>query len=293
MREAEIFSRSDWQMSLGERAAIEGLVAQLSPQLSIEIGTAEGGSLARIAAHSTEVHAVDLTRDLLAELPANATFHQGDSKVILPGLLAGFAAEGRNVDFVLVDGDHSSEGVAADLTALLASPSIGLTVLLIHDSFNPDVRSGIESARPGDHPKVIGFDLDFVPGRMAKLGPFADQFLGGFALVVVDEPAAKERRAVQLGLWSLRTTPILFHDAYETAHRGVKLIDGHGDRAPAPEVPRIPLDAAHLEREQLRRDLDALRSSWSWRITAPLRGLMARLLGLSKRVRRSQPPRGQ
>jgi hypothetical protein len=286
VRAAEIFARSDWQMALGERAALEGLLAELSPEVAIEIGTAEGRSLARIAAHGTEVHAIDLTRELLAECPPNAHFHQGDSRTVLPKLLAGFASEGRHVDFVLVDGDHSAEGVRADLTALLASPSVTRTVILLHDSFNPEVRSGIESARPTEHPKVVGFDLDFVQGRLAKLGPFADQMLGGFALVLVDEAAAAEgTRAVELGFYSLRPTPILYHDSYETVRRGAQLIDGEGAPASTADVPRLPLDAAHLEREQLRRELEAVRSSWSWRITAPLRALGERLRRLRRRDR--------
>jgi hypothetical protein len=284
IRDAEIFTRPDWQMSLGERAAIEGLVAQLSPTLAIEIGTAEGGSLARIAAHSAEVHTIDLTGELLVERPPNARFHEGDSKVILPHLLAGFADEGRNVDFVLVDGDHTHEGVSADLEALLDSPAVGRTVLLLHDSLNPDVRSGIESVVPQEHPKVIGCDLDFVPGRMAKLGAFANQLIGGFALIVVDESAARRNRALELGVWSLDTTPVLFWDSYETVRRSAAIIDGG---AQAPDAPRIPLDAANLEREHLRQQLATMRSSLSWRITRPLRTLGARARTATRRLRGS------
>lgn len=282
--EVEILARPEWQMSLGERSALEGLVAQLSPELAIEIGTAEGGSLARIAEHSAEVHAVDLTRELLAELPPNASFHEGDSRVVLPALLAKLAAEGHNVDFVLVDGDHSCAGVRSDLEALLASPAIGRTVLLLHDSFNPEVRAGIESAGTADHPKVVGFDIDFVPGRMAKLDPLSDQLLGGFSLIIVDADAAREHRSVELGLWSLRPTPILLYDGYETALRSAELIAAHGTPAHPTRTAPVRLDAEHLGREQLRRELAAMRSSWSWRITAPLRALRARVR--AARVRR-------
>ena len=274
----DIFTRPDWQMSPGERAALEGLVARLEPGLAVEIGTAEGGSLERIAAHSAEVHAIDLTDELLAACPANVTFHKGDSKVLLPQLLAGLAAEGRNVDFALVDGDHSAEGVRADLTALLGSPAIRGTVILLHDSFNPGVRAGIESVRLGDHPKVAGFDLDFVPGRLAKLGAFEDQFLGGFGLVVVNGGAGD---GIELGYWSLKPGPILFHDSHEALGRGARLIgapDGQGTGAA-----RLPLDAEHVGREELRRELDSIKSSASWRITAPLRAAKARFRRLAGR----------
>ncbi|MGH2961509.1 MAG: class I SAM-dependent methyltransferase [Solirubrobacterales bacterium] len=284
VREAEIFARPDWQMALGERAALEGIVGQLSPGLAIEIGTAEGRSLATIAANSTEVHAIDLTRELLADEPANAHFHQGDSRTVLPELLTGFAAEGRNVDFVLVDGDHSSDGARSDLETILASPAVARTVILVHDSFNPEVRSGIESARPAEHPKVIGFDPDFVQGRLGKLGPFANQMLGGFALVIVDEAAAAEGpRTVELGFYSLRPTPVLYHDSYESARRVARRVEGGTATKTAETSPGVRLDAAHLGREQLRRELEAVRSSWSWRITAPLRAVRARL-------RRQGPP---
>jgi hypothetical protein len=84
-----IFTRSDWQMPLGDRAVLEGVLTQIKPSLSVEIGTAQGGSLERIAAHSDEVHALDLSDELLVECPPNAEFHKGDSERILPELLAG------------------------------------------------------------------------------------------------------------------------------------------------------------------------------------------------------------
>ncbi len=49
------------QMAHGERFAIEGLLTVLEPDLALETGTAEGGSLRRLAAHSREVHAFEPT----------------------------------------------------------------------------------------------------------------------------------------------------------------------------------------------------------------------------------------
>jgi hypothetical protein len=278
----DIFSRPDWQMSPGERAALEGLVSQLRPRLAIEIGTAEGGSLQRIAAHSAEVHAIDLTDELLTQVPSNVTFHRGDSRRVLPDLLGEVAAAGRTVDFVLVDGDHSSDGVRADLAALLESPAVQQTLILLHDAFNPDVRAGIESVSLGEHPRVEGFDLDFVPGRLGKLGPFEDQFLGGFGLVVVGD--GTRERSVELGYWSLRPSPILFHDGHDALGRGAALVAATS--APTSGAARLPLDAEHVGREQLRRELEAIKSSASWRITAPLRWAKARVGGLRARRRR-------
>jgi hypothetical protein len=73
------------QMSFGERAALEGILAQLRPRLAIEIGTAEGGSLSRIADYSAEVHSIDLTHDELSvELP-DPPHARRDTSIVRPG----------------------------------------------------------------------------------------------------------------------------------------------------------------------------------------------------------------
>ena len=65
---------------------MEGVLAQLRPRLALEIGTAEGGSLARIAAHACEVHSVDVTHaELAAEVGENVHLHTGTSARILSG----------------------------------------------------------------------------------------------------------------------------------------------------------------------------------------------------------------
>ncbi len=112
-----------WQMTYGERFALEGLLTQLRPELAIETGTANGGSLRRIAQHSTEVHAFDIEPAVarLGDEIANATIHIGDSRETLPAVLGAFAAAGRTVDFAMVDGDHTAEGVQRDIAAILES----------------------------------------------------------------------------------------------------------------------------------------------------------------------------
>jgi Methyltransferase domain len=186
-----IFEVDSWQMSLGERAALEGVLSQVKPKLAVEIGTAEGGSLARIAAHSDEVHSIDLVR-CPAPQPDHVTLHVGDSRRLLPELLARFASEGRTVDFVLVDGDHSRAGVRQDLVDLLDSPAVSRTVIVLHDTFNGEVRAGITDVDFAAHEAVALVELDMTGGYMARTGPFEGQLWGGIGLVVVDAEA--ERR---------------------------------------------------------------------------------------------------
>jgi cephalosporin hydroxylase len=181
-----------WQMAFGERMALEGILSQLRPALAIEVGTAEGGSLRRIAAHSAEVHAIDIDPEVEAVVAAipNATAHVGGSADVLPRLLAEIQAGGRNVDFALIDGDHSAAGVRADVEALLASPACSRTFVVVHDTANEDVRDGLESLDLPDHPKVALCMLDFVPGYLVvEDHDRSHEIWNGLGLVVLDAAA--------------------------------------------------------------------------------------------------------
>ena len=198
---------------------------------SWRLRSAARGGAWRASRHSDEVHALDLAADLIGELPANVTFHQGDSKVTLPALLAEFERDGRQVDFALVDGDHSLEGARADLSALLASTAVTSAVILAHDSFNPFVRAGLQQALAAFPGKATDVEIDFVSGRMTRSGPVAGQLWGGFALIIVDEDA----RLPQIRLALEDDRALEFHDAYETMDRGTRLLaEAFGSEANAP-----------------------------------------------------------
>ena len=216
-----IFEIDPWQMSFGERAALEGVLSQVKPALALEIGTAEGGSLSRIATHSDEVHSIDLVR-CTATLPDHVALHVGDSHQFLPELLDDFAAAGRTVDFVLVDGDHSREGVRQDLIDLLASPAIARTVIVLHDTFNGEVRAGITDVDFAASPAVALVELDMTGGYMARTGPFEGQLWGGLGVIVVDPEI--DRRP---GIYNT-----YLHDAWAMIEQlgGDPSMDGRGSR---------------------------------------------------------------
>jgi hypothetical protein len=195
---AGLLAPDPWQMTLGERATLEGLLARLRPALAVEIGTAEGGSTRCIARYAGEIHSFDQVHPagLTDELPS-VTAHTGDSHVLLPAFLERLAAAGRAVDFALVDGDHTSEGVRRDMLDLLASPSVRRTVIVAHDTANEVVRAGLLAAAIEDHPAVAYVDLDFVAGHVSAGGPYAGQLWGGLGLVVVDATARAARPTVR------------------------------------------------------------------------------------------------
>jgi Methyltransferase domain len=183
-----LFRDGEWIMSLGERAALVGILSQVKPTLALEIGVGAGGSLRRLAAYSDEVHEIDIKDPLppLMEL-GNVHWHTGDSHEVLPQLLATFAEQGRNIDFALIDGDHSSEAARRDMENLLDSPATSRTVILAHDTMNEDVRSGLEQIAWDRISKVSYVDLDFVPGYMFRGPGWRYQLWGGFGLIIVDE----------------------------------------------------------------------------------------------------------
>jgi hypothetical protein len=184
-----IFEDERWQMTIGERAALEGILSQLKPNLALEIGTAQGGSLRRIAEHSSEVHSFDQQLPPEPERFPDVHFHTGDSHQILRPWLDEIRAEGRSLDFVLVDGDHSAHGVRADIRDILESGALD-GVMLLHDSMNPEVRRGIRATEIAGHPSVRYVDLDFVAGHLSTYrsgGEFFGQLWGGLGLAVVGE----------------------------------------------------------------------------------------------------------
>jgi hypothetical protein len=279
----EIFEDSTWQMSLGERAAVEGVLCQLRPSLAIEIGSAEGACVLRIAAHADSVHSFDLDPPTLP-MPQNVIPHVGDSHELLPTFLAELAEAERNVDLVIVDGDHSPEGVRRDLEDLLDSPAVARTLILIHDTTNERVRAGVEAVHFAAWPKVAHVELDWIPGQLFAEPALHNELWYGLGLVAVDvrRPAylngsRYEQRYHPAG-------PLMAHarDLVEAReHGGQAVADTIEERASGLEATlartQAELAAANERIGRADRVIEDLQSSASWRITAPLRAAKRRV----------------
>lgn len=133
------------------------------------------------------MHAFDLAEPPreVADLQ-NVSFHTGDSHVLLPRALAQFEDQRINIEFVLVDGDHSSAGVRRDVEDLLASPAITDTLVVLHDTANPEVRAGLNAVAYAACPKIVWVDLDWVPGFMFREGPSINEAWGGLGIILID-----------------------------------------------------------------------------------------------------------
>lgn len=297
------FAQQAWQMSYGERSTLEGLLAQVKPRLAVEIGTAEGGSLKRIAAHSDEVHSFDLVPppDDVAELE-NVHFHTGDSHQLLNEYLGQVASEGRSIDFVLVDGDHSAEGVRRDIVDVLRSDAVTRTVVVLHDTLNPEVRRGIEAAGAADHEKVALFEPDLVPGYLARREPYRLQMWGGLGVIVVDADHRQRYPDVVRDdrfheLFGVVRPAVEVMEKIES--RGVALdslsgaeVEGalraalaqattHRESAAEPDDGALHAELARSQAEEvrLRHRLQAIEGSRGWRLTVAFRDIRDRLTG--------------
>lgn len=275
-------------MALGERAAFEGLVSDLRPALAVEIGVAGGGTLARLAAHSEEVHAFDLDTSAV-EAPGNVTLHEGRSQDLLGSVLAGFEAQGRNVDFVLIDGDHATEGVRADVEAVLGSAAVGRAVVLMHDTMNEHVRAGIEAARPDAYPKVTYFDMDFVPGRLIRTEDWRNELWGGFGLALVNAASLRymngdvrerdyEDPHAALRAWRDRIAERERTSGESLGGTAIARLTRQQLEAECVRL-RDELRAANERLARAGRELEVFGASRSWRATRPLRTAARRVRG--------------
>jgi hypothetical protein len=178
------FRDNDSQMSLLERAVITALLAELRPEVAIELGTWTGASLRQIAAWSQHVHTFDLTPKVDRSDYPGVEFHIGDSHKLLPELLAALEAKSQHAQFVLVDGDHSPGGVRQDLLDLLNSSAILDCVIALHDTANESVRRGIDSVPFRDYDRTIAWmDLDFAPS--AQQARRLTEAWGGLGLILI------------------------------------------------------------------------------------------------------------
>ena len=175
----------NWQMNHSERMALTSLLMRHKPNCSIEVGTFKGGSLSLISQLSQFVYSLDIDPSIPEKFKQfeNVTFITGSSVTSLPLLLKAFEEECFPVDFILIDGDHSAEGVKKDLNSVLGYKPLKPLFVMLHDSFNPECRKGMLEANWDESKYVRWVDLDFVPGRIVENGSDSQgEMWGGLAI---------------------------------------------------------------------------------------------------------------
>lgn len=161
-----------WQMNHSERMALTALLSRHKPHCSIEIGTYKGGSLSLISQFSDIVFSIDIDPTIPEKFKAykNVIFLTGPSEKIIPILFEELDKENIPVDFILIDGDHSAEGIKKDVRNLQYYIPKRPMFVMLHDSSNPECRRGMLEGEWEKSPYVDWVDLDFVPGRIVEHG---------------------------------------------------------------------------------------------------------------------------
>ncbi len=189
-----------WQMTRWEKYGFASILEAARPKVAIEIGTNKGGSLQVIAKHAEKVYSIDLDaslKDRLGSQLPSVEFLAGDSCQVLPPLLDRITKQGEELGFVLIDGDHFTEGMRCDVNMILQYVPVRPLFLVFHDSFHPPCREGILTADWSTCDHVHYVEVDFVPGvyhfEAFDTAPPRSMF-GGLAVAVM----RPERRAGHL-----------------------------------------------------------------------------------------------
>ncbi len=192
-----------WQMTNCERVALQYILNRIRPNLSIEVGSYLGGSLQVISYFSKNVVSIDSDPSVIKNLEnifSNVDFRIGNSSYVLSTVIDEYNNSGNNIDFILLDGDHSKNGILKDINSLLRYKPVGNCIVLIHDSFNPDCREGLKIADWQSSPFIQMVELDFMPGvyhEKAHDTAKPKTMWGGFACAVFSPEFRRQPLLVQ------------------------------------------------------------------------------------------------
>ncbi|MCW3090868.1 MAG: hypothetical protein JWP81_1937 [Ferruginibacter sp.] len=188
-----------WEMVNAEKIALLNLLNEVKPHISIEIGTKKGGSLQLISKLSKQVYSLDIDPSVLelrALFPA-VNFIVGDSKKTLPALLTKLLQDGEQPDFILIDGDHSMEGVKSDIENILTQNISKPLAVIMHDSFNPECRLGMLSADYSRNRNVTSVEIDFVQGIYSPTELAKGEMWGGFGRILFNAEVQRQEPLVK------------------------------------------------------------------------------------------------
>jgi cephalosporin hydroxylase len=182
--------QENWFMTESDGIALSGILARIRPRGALEIGVYYGGSLSLAAQFCEHILAIDIqpaVRDRFP-LPDNAELLIGSSRELIPKALARFEQLGIPLEYVLIDADHTAEGVRRDLDLVLAYQPRTPMVIVAHDSGNEECRKGILAANWNSNPHVHSVQCDFVPGQIIEhsIQDGKAEVWGGLALAYLD-----------------------------------------------------------------------------------------------------------
>lgn len=157
-----------WQMTRWEKIFLATFVEKYRFSMAIEVGTYLGGSLQVLSKYCQKVISIDISENPKKQLAAhfkNVEFLVGDSKTLLPETLVSLSKKQEQPNLILIDGDHSRNGVHQDIQNALTYYAQEQELFIIcHDSFNPQCRQGMLDVDYEAFPNVHFVEIDFIPG---------------------------------------------------------------------------------------------------------------------------------
>lgn len=165
-----------WQMNAAERMAMFYLFDRMpTKNKAIEVGSYKGGFTRVLANQFKRVVSIDIDHSNIVDKYKyeNVEWLTGLSTDKIPIALSIH----HNVDFILIDGDHSCKGVYEDIEACIKFTRMTSPLILVHDAAYSESRKALIEIgkRYGDSYYV---DINFVPGV-----PFNDGLIGGLAII--------------------------------------------------------------------------------------------------------------
>ncbi len=156
-------------MSSREKLGLIGLLYCLKPERIIEFGFHRGGTTRWLAQFAKEIITVDVN-----EFVTNASKkYQNIEAWNCPTSEALEKIKEKKLafDLAIVDADHSRKAVCKDISGLIKHAD----VILMHDSFNPECRKGMQDALKSQNSHA--YNLEFMPSVLKH-----DGLWGGLAI---------------------------------------------------------------------------------------------------------------
>lgn len=165
-----------WQMNPAERMAMFYLFDRMkSKSVAIEVGSYKGGFTKVLSEKFKQVISIDTDHSNIVDKEQynNVKWITGRSDSYLPTALSNYL----DVDFILIDGDHSYLGVYSDINLCLEFTKNNNPLILVHDAAYLYTNLALVDMAC-KYSATHNFILDFVPGV-----PFKDHYIGGLALI--------------------------------------------------------------------------------------------------------------
>ena len=177
-------------MSRIEKIAFQHLLGSLQPEIALEVGTGDGGSLQAIMQYADAAISIDINNVTQTNLQKlfgfkDVEFIVGDSSKVLPEVVQLINENQLNVNFVYIDGVQSTEGAQSDFEAALKIVPKQPTCIVMHNSFIPQVRRAMLNVRWEESAHVHFVDIDYVQGAYVPMEYGACKLVGGLSVVLL------------------------------------------------------------------------------------------------------------